>query len=99
MEDIGKFKTSTLREISMTGPWMHHGHFPSLSDVVEFYNLGNPAPIQRKYKGTARDSLIPATSTMLKKLSLTKKEVNAVVAFLETLSTRKQRVNLSKMPR
>lgn len=96
--DIGKFKTPTLREISMTGPWMHHGHFPSLLDVVELYNLGNPAPIQKRYKGTPRDSLIPITSTMLKKLSLTKKEVNAVVAFLETLSTRKQRVNLSKMP-
>lgn len=56
-EDLGKFRTPTLRETARTGPWMHHGHFPSLLDVVEFYNLGNPSPIQEKYKGTERDSL------------------------------------------
>jgi cytochrome c peroxidase len=78
---------------------MHHGHFPTLLDVVEFYNLGNPAPIQKKYLGIGRDSLIPTTSPLLKKLNLTKDEVNAVIAFMETLSTRTQRINLIKMPK
>ena len=99
IEDVGKFKTPTLREVGVTGPWMHHGHFPLLLDVVEFYNLGNPAPIQKRYIGTPRDSLIPKTSPLLKKLDLSKKEVRALIAFLETLSSRKQRVNLSKMPK
>ena len=99
IEDVGKFKTPTLREIGNTGPWMHHGHFPSLLDVIEFYNLGNPAPIQKKHLGTSRDSLIPKTSPMLKKLNLSKDEIAALIAFLETLSTRKQTVNLSKMPK
>ncbi len=98
-DDLGKFKTPTLREISKTGPWMHHGHFPSLLDVVEFYNLGNPAPIQKKYLGVGRDSLIPTTSPLLKKLDLTKHEINALIAFMETLSTNTQRVNLIKMPK
>lgn len=98
-EDLGKFKTSTLREISKTGPWMHHGHFPSLLDVVEFYNLGNPAPIQKKYLGVGRDSLIPKTSPLLKKLNLTRLEIDAVIAFLETLSTKTQRVNLKVLPK
>ncbi|WP_178991133.1 cytochrome-c peroxidase [Winogradskyella schleiferi] len=97
-EDLGKFKTPTLREVSKTGPWMHHGHFPSLLDVVEFYNLGNPAPIQKKYLGIGRDSLIPTTSPMLKRLDLTKDEINALIAFMETLSTNTQRVNLNLMP-
>jgi cytochrome c peroxidase len=97
--DLGRFKTPTLREISKTGPWMHHGHFPTLLDVVAFYNLGNPAPIQKRYLGIGRDSLIPTTSPLLKKLNLTKDEVNAVIAFMETLSTRTQRVNLIKMPK
>lgn len=97
-EDLGKFKTPTLREIGKTGPWMHHGHFPSLLDVVEFYNLGNPAPIQKKYLGIGRDSLIPTTSPLLKKLDLTREEINALIAFMETLSTNTQRVNLNKMP-
>jgi cytochrome c peroxidase len=97
-EDIGKFKTPTLREVSRTGPWMHHGHFPSLLDVVEFYNLGNPAPIQRKYLGTERDSLIPVTSTLLKKLNMSKEEEQALIAFLETLSTPVQRIKAPQLP-
>ncbi|TXD53525.1 MULTISPECIES: cytochrome-c peroxidase [unclassified Polaribacter] len=99
LDDLGKFKTPTLREVSETGPWMHHGHFPTLLDVVEFYNLGNPAPIQKRYVGKGRDSLIPKTSTLLKRLDLTREEVKAVIAFMETLSTRTQRVNISKMPK
>lgn len=98
-EDLGRFKTPTLREVSMTGPWMHHGHFPSLLDVVEFYNLGNPTPIQKRYLGAGRDSLIPKTSPLLKRLHLSKDEVQAVIAFMETLSTRTQRVNISKIPK
>lgn len=98
-EDLGKFRTPSLRETSKTGPWMHHGHFPSLLDVVEYYNLGNPAPIQAKYLGVGRDSLIPTTSPMLKTLNLHRQEVQDLIAFLETLSTKTARVNLIKMPK
>ncbi|MCB4807594.1 cytochrome-c peroxidase [Tamlana sp. 62-3] len=98
-EDIGKFRTPTLREISRTGPWMHHGHFPSLLDVVEFYNLGNPAPIQKKYLGTERDSLIPNNSPILQKLNLNKEEINALLAFLETLSSNKGRTLIPELPK
>ncbi|MEC5164449.1 cytochrome c peroxidase [Flavobacterium sp. PL11] len=97
--DIGKFRTPTLREVSRTGPWMHHGHFPSLIDVVQFYNLGNPAPIQQKYLGTKRDSLLPTTSAMLKKLNLSRDEEKALVAFLETLSTPIQRMKMPELPK
>ncbi len=98
-EDLGKFRTPSLRETSKTGPWMHHGHFPSLLDVVEYYNLGNPAPIQAKYLGVGRDSLIPITSPMLKRLHLDRQEVFDLIAFLETLSTKTARVNLINMPK
>jgi cytochrome c peroxidase len=99
IEDIGKFRTPTLREISNTGPWMHHGHFPSLLDVVEFYNLGNPAVIQKKYLGTPRDSLIPKTSPLLKKLNLDREEIDALLAFLETLSTPNRRIIIPTLPK
>jgi cytochrome c peroxidase len=99
IDDLGKFRTPTLREVSRTGPWMHHGHFPSLLDVVEFYNLGNPAPIQKKYLGVGRDSLIPTNSPMLKKLNLDREEIDALLAFLQTLETRTQRVNLNIIPK
>lgn len=98
IDDIGKFRTPTLREVARTKPWMHHGHFPTLLDVVEFYNLGNPAPIQKKYLGVGRDSLIPKTSPMLKKLNLNKKEINALIAFMETLSSKKGRTLIPELP-
>ena len=39
-EDIGAFKTPTLREIARTSPYMHDGRFASLLEVMEFYNQG-----------------------------------------------------------
>ncbi|MEN2401162.1 cytochrome c peroxidase [Flavobacterium sp. MC2016-06] len=98
VKDIGKFRTPTLREAVNTKPWMHHGHFPSLLDVVELYNLGNPSPIQKKYLGTARDSLIPKADPMLKKLDLSKEEITDLLAFIETLSTPTRRIMTPTLP-
>jgi cytochrome c peroxidase len=38
--DIGKFKPPTLRNIELTGPYMHDGRFETLAEVIEFYNSG-----------------------------------------------------------
>ncbi|KIQ14416.1 cytochrome C peroxidase [Flavobacterium sp. MEB061] len=99
VKDIGKFRTPTLREVANTKPWMHHGHFPSLLDVVELYNGGNPSPIQKKYLGTARDSLIPKVDPVLKKLNLNKEEISDLLAFIETLSTPTRRIMTPVMPK
>lgn len=99
VKDIGKFRTPTLREVANTKPWMHHGHFPSLLDVVELYNGGNPSPIQKKYLGTARDSLIPKVDPMLNKLNLSKEEISDLLAFIETLSTPTRRIMTLVMPK
>ncbi|OXA90501.1 cytochrome-c peroxidase [Flavobacterium hercynium] len=99
VKDIGKFRTPTLREVANTKPWMHHGHFPSLLDVVELYNLGNPSPVQKRYLGTARDSLIPKSDPMLQKLSLSKEEIGDLLAFIETLSTPNQRIMIPALPK
>lgn len=99
IEDIGKFRTPTLREITNTGPWMHNGHFPTLLDVIEFYNLGNPMVIQKKYLGTPRDSLIPQNSPLLKRLNLEREEIDALLAFLETISTPNRRTIIPTLPK
>ncbi|MEO8534272.1 MAG: cytochrome c peroxidase [Flavobacterium sp.] len=98
VKDIGKFRTPTLRETVNTKPWMHHGHFPTLLDVVELYNGGNPSPVQKKYLGTERDSLIPKADPMLKKLDLSKDEIKDLLAFIETLSTPTRRIIYPAMP-
>lgn len=95
-EDIGAFKTPSLRETALTGPWMHHGNFPSLKDVVEYYNLGNPAPIQKHVK--VDEAMRPVTSPLLRKLNLTLEEQRDLEAFLGAISTRTQRVNPPQLP-
>lgn len=37
-EDVGKFKTPSLRNIAVTAPYMHNGMFNTLDDVIDFYN-------------------------------------------------------------
>ncbi len=39
-EDRGKFKTPTLRGLTLTPPYMHDGSLTTLEEVVEFYRKG-----------------------------------------------------------
>lgn len=39
-KDWKAFKTPTLWEIAATGPYMHNGIFPSLDEVIEFFDQG-----------------------------------------------------------
>ena len=38
--DMGKFKTPTLRNISLTAPYMHDGSMETLEQVIEYYDKG-----------------------------------------------------------
>jgi cytochrome c peroxidase len=71
-EDIGAFKTPTLREISRTAPYMHDGRFGSLEEVVNFYNQGG---IKNPHLD---NTIIP--------LELTAEEKHDLVAFLRSLN-------------
>lgn len=71
-EDIGAFKTPTLREIARTAPYMHDGRFKTLEEVVKFYNQGG-------VKNPHQDNtIIP--------LELTDQEQQDVVALLKSLN-------------
>ena len=37
-ELLGRFKVATLRNVSNTAPYMHSGDFPTLAEVLDFYN-------------------------------------------------------------
>jgi cytochrome c peroxidase len=38
--DIGAYKATTLRNIEVTGPYMHDGRFKTLDEVIDFYSEG-----------------------------------------------------------
>lgn len=85
--DAGKFRVPTLREVTKTGPWMHNGAFNSLTDVINFYNSGNPEPPKKRSTVHEGIRLNSEKSEMLKLLDLTKEEIAQLEAFLGTLST------------
>ncbi len=80
----GKFKVSTLRNVAVTGPYMHNGVFTTLRQVVQFYNTRDLHP-QRW--GPAE---VPETvnAEELGDLGLSDQEVDDLVAFLRTLTDR-----------
>lgn len=96
LKDVGAFRTPSLRETNITGPWMHHGNFPSIKDVIEFYNLGNPVVQQRALK--VPDSLKTPKSPILRKLNLSLKEQDQLEAFLRSISTQVNKINPPVLP-
>ncbi|MEZ5174155.1 MAG: cytochrome c peroxidase [Bacteroidia bacterium] len=49
-DDLGRFKTPSLRNIEVTAPYMHDGRFSTLMEVIQHYNSGfanhpKPGPI------------------------------------------------------
>ena len=71
----GAFRTKGLRNVAMTGPYMHTGHMTTLREVVEFYNAGGA---DADFAGT-KDPL-------MKPLNLSEREIDDLVAFLEALT-------------
>jgi cytochrome c peroxidase len=78
-EGLGGFKTSTLRNIAVTSPYMHDGSIKTLRDVVVHYNNGGVT----KEGDPVNDFL----SSGIRPLLLTEPEIDDLVAFLEALTS------------
>lgn len=95
-EDVGKFRTPTLRNVDRTAPYMHNGVFPNLEGVLRLYNAGMARP---KPKGDqASDPLFPKTSDLLKPLKMSAQDLADVRAFLTTLNEPAIRVIFPPVP-
>lgn len=84
-EDVGKFRTPSLRDVMHTNPWMHNGLFDNITGVLNMYNSGmqmNTATPEQK----EADPLYPVTDPLMKKLNLTKEEIAALETFLEAIT-------------
>jgi cytochrome c peroxidase len=71
--DRGAFKTPGLRDVSKHAPYMHDGSLATLRDVVAFYNRGGDEN--------------PWQSRRLAPLGLAAAEIDALIAFLESLDS------------
>ncbi len=79
LSSMGAFKTSTLRNIAVTGPYMHDGSIATLEEVVEHYNNGGVT--------NPDDPVNPYLSGGIKPLDLTDEQIADLVAFMEALTS------------
>lgn len=81
----GKFKVASLRNVAKTAPYMHNGIFTELKTVVEFYNTRDTDPDRWAAFG-AQEVPENVNHSELGNLGLNDREIDAIVAFLQTLS-------------
>lgn len=70
--DIGAFKTSQLRNVGVSGPYMHDGSMTTLWDVMDHYNKGGEPN--------------PYLDGGIEPLALSEREVDQLVAFMFSLT-------------
>lgn len=97
-EDVGRFRTPSLRNVMNTGPWMHNGFFDNITGVINLYNSGmhmvDPSPEE-----AAADPLFPKTDHLLQPLHLTDDEIRAIVAFMRAITASEYQMERPKLPR
>jgi cytochrome c peroxidase len=71
--DLGAFRTTSLRDVAQTAPYMHTGGLPTLAAVIDFYDVGGGTS---GFEG----------SKAITPLGLSAQERADLVAFLQTLT-------------
>ena len=77
--DMGAFKTPTLRNIALTAPYMHDGSLKTLKEVVIHYNNGGATPASAQINAFLSGGIRP--------LNLTDAQIDDLVAFLQSLTS------------
>jgi len=83
-EDIGKFKAPTLRNIAVTGPYMHDGSVKSLEGVVDHYSSGGRTVKGGPNAGVGAEN--PNKSEFIKRFALSRQEKADLISFLKSLT-------------
>ena len=73
------FKTVTVRNVALTAPYFHNGSYNTLKQVLDFYNDGGGAGKGLSYE-------VPNQTLPPDALNLSKKDINDLIAFMESLS-------------
>lgn len=76
-QDLGKFKTPSLRNVEKTSPYMHNGKFQTLEQVLDHYSTG------MTYTATLDSVFINGNQYGI---PLTASEKTQLIAFLKTLT-------------
>jgi cytochrome c peroxidase len=77
--DNGKFKIPNLRNVAITGPYMHDGRFTTLEEVMDHYSIGiqSHPNLDARLKDPSGNALV---------LNISQAEKQDMIAFLHTLT-------------
>lgn len=81
VEELGKSKVMSLRNIGVTAPYLHNGVFDTLEEVVRFYNTRDVDP-----SWPPAEVSVNVNTDELGNLGLTTAEEEEVAAFMRTLT-------------
>jgi cytochrome c peroxidase len=78
-EDIGKFKVPSLRNVTITGPYMHNGIYETLEQVLNHYtsNIKDSPTLDPILKNNGKN-----------KIEISDSEKESIIIFLKTLEDR-----------
>jgi cytochrome c peroxidase len=79
--DKGKFRTTTLRNIELTAPYMHDGRFTTLEEVLDHYN-------EHVKESPTLDINLKVSYSQHGGLLLSAQDKADIIAFLKTLTDR-----------
>lgn len=82
--DKGFFRPQSLRNVAITAPYMHDGSIETLREVIEHYARGGRVIESGPNAGDGR--LNPLKSGLIQGFDATEEEIDAVIAFLESLT-------------
>lgn len=91
-KEDGKFKVPTLRNVAVTGPYMHNGVFNDLKTVVLFYDKFNNSERKlnpetgKPWESPEVDKNLALKEKDFQASALKDEEVDALVAFMQTLT-------------
>lgn len=83
-EDMGRFRAPSLRNVAVTGPYMHDGSIATLDGVLDHYAAGGRTIASGPHAGIGRTN--PFKSSFVPGFTLTREERADVIAFLNSLT-------------
>ena len=83
-KDMGMFRAPSLRNVEVTGPYMHDGSIATLPEVLAFYAAGGRHITSGPHAGDGRAS--PLKNDFITLIDLNAQEQADIVAFLTTLT-------------
>jgi cytochrome c peroxidase len=83
-DDMGSFRAPSLRNVEVTGPYMHDGSVASLEEALRIYAAGGRLIASGPHAGDGRAN--PYKSDLIARIDLSEQEQADIIQFLKTLT-------------